>query len=271
MTGNVSADTDIPKRTVLELRHIGKTFRSDAGRAVRALEGANLTVHQGQFITLLGATGCGKTTLLNLVAGIETPDAGELRLGDQVGPGRNIAYVFQHYTLFPWRTTSANVSFGLQMRGLPRQKRKTVAAELLAKVGLAGFEKAYPHELSGGMRQRAAIAQALAIGPKLLLMDEPFGAVDDATRTELQHMLTELWMQEHMTIVFVTHNIDEAIVLGSRVIVMGGRPGTIVRKYEVDLPRPRDKQAAEFTQLFIKIRESLSQEPHQERNGKLGT
>jgi len=215
----------------VELRRVGKTFHSDSGTAVRALEDANLTVAQGQFVTLLGATGGGKTTLLNLVAGIEKPDAGTLRLGDGVHLGRDIAYVFQHYTLFPWRTTS-----------------------------VAGFEKAYPHELSGGMRQRAAIAQALAIQPKLLLMDEPFGAVDDATRMELQRMLIELWRHERMTVLFVTHNIDEALVLGSQVVVLSGRPGRIRRRFEVNLPHPRDKTSTEFTHMFIKIRQSLSQE-----------
>ena len=260
MANLVLPKTDSAKPALVELRRVGKTFHSDSGTAVRALEDANLTVAQGQFVTLLGATGGGKTTLLNLVAGIEKPDAGTLRLGDGVHLGRDIAYVFQHYTLFPWRTTSANVSFGLQMRGLPRRRRRAAAAELLARVGLAGFEKAYPHELSGGMRQRAAIAQALAIQPKLLLMDEPFGAVDDATRMELQRMLIELWRHERMTVLFVTHNIDEALVLGSQVVVLSGRPGRIRRRFEVNLPHPRDKTSTEFTHMFIKIRQSLSQE-----------
>jgi len=252
--------TEPPKPAVVDLRRIGKTFHSDSGTTVRALQDVNLTVRQGEFVTLLGATGCGKTTLLNIVAGIEKPNAGELRLGDHVRLGQNIAYVFQHYTLFPWRTTSANVSFGLQMRGLPRRQRKAAAAELLARVGLGGFGKAYPHELSGGMRQRAAIAQALAIQPKLLLMDEPFGAVDDATRLELQQMLTELWMHERMTVLFVTHNIDEALVLGSQVVVLSGQPGRIKQRFEVNRPRPRDRRSTEFTNMFIKIRQSLSQE-----------
>jgi len=239
MANLVPPKTDSAKPALVELRRVGKTFHSDSGTAVRALEDANLTVAQGQFVTLLGATGGGKTTLLNLVAGIEKPDAGTLRLGDGVHLGRDIAYVFQHYTLFPWRTTSANVSFGLQMRGLPRRRRRAAAAE---------------------MRQRAAIAQALAIQPKLLLMDEPFGAVDDATRMELQRMLIELWRHERMTVLFVTHNIDEALVLGSQVVVLSGRPGRIRRRFEVNLPHPRDKTSTEFTHMFIKIRQSLSQE-----------
>ncbi len=243
---------------ILELGGVGKVFQSDAGARVTALEGVDLTIRQGDFVTLVGATGCGKTTLLDLAAGITGPDEGHLQRSPGVQLGRNVAYVFQHYTLFPWRTTLANVAFGLQMRGVGRRQRRTRAAELLARVGLTGFEKARPHELSGGMRQRAAIAQALAIEPALLLMDEPFGAVDDATRAELQQMLVDLWQDRNMTILFVTHNIDEAILLGSHVVVFGGPPGRVVRQIEVDLPRPRDRNVKRFTQLFLDVRQALS-------------
>ena len=242
----------------LELQGVSKTFHSDSGTKVQALEGVNLLVRKGEFITLVGATGCGKTMLLNLIAGLDTPDDGYLRVGNGLRFGDNIAYVFQHYTLFPWRSALGNVAFGLQMRGVPRKQRKSRASELLARVGLSGFENAYPHELSGGMRQRAAIAQALAIQPKLLLMDEPFGAVDDSTRSELQQMLTELWQGHLPTILFVTHNIDEAIVLGGRVLVCSERPGKIECEFKIDLPRPRNRMTKEFTNLFIKIRQSLS-------------
>jgi len=246
------------KPIALELHQVGKVFRSDTGAKVKALEDVDLLVHQGEFVTLVGATGCGKTTLLNLIAGLDAIDEGTLRLGDGLRFGDNIAHVFQHYTLFPWRTAVSNVSFGLQMRGVPRAQRHLRAAALLEKVGLKGFESAYPHELSGGMRQRAAIAQALAIEPKLLLMDEPFGAVDDSTRTELQQMLTDLWQENQTTVIFVTHNIDEAIVLGSRVLVFSERPGSIACEFKIDLPRPRNRIAKEFTDLFIHIRKSLS-------------
>jgi NitT/TauT family transport system ATP-binding protein len=242
----------------VELRKVGKIFRSDTGAIVKALENVNLQVHQGDFVTLVGATGCGKTTLLNLIAGLDTADEGSVRLGEGLRFGDNIAHVFQHYTLFPWRTALANAAFGLQMRGVPRAERCRRAAALLAKVGLRGFENAYPHELSGGMRQRAAIAQALAIEPKLLLMDEPFGAVDDSTRAELQKMLTDLWQEDQTTVLFVTHNIDEAIVLGSRVLVFSERPGNIACEFEIDLPRPRDRMTEEFTDVFIRIRTALS-------------
>ena len=246
------------KPVALELCKVGKVFRSVTGPNVKALEDVNLLVRQGEFVTLVGATGCGKTTLLNLITGLDTPDEGSLQLGRDLRFGDNIAHVFQHYTLFPWRTVVSNVSFGLQMRGIARVERLYRATALLAKVGLKGFENAYPHELSGGMRQRAAIAQALAIEPKMLLMDEPFGAVDDSTRTELQQMLTDLWQENQTTIIFVTHNIDEAIVLGDRVLVFSERPGRIACEFEIDLPRPRDRMNSEFTKLFIQIRTKLS-------------
>jgi ABC-type nitrate/sulfonate/bicarbonate transport system ATPase subunit len=244
--------------TALEIRGLGRIFHSDLGSTVRALQDIDLTVQSGEFLTVLGATGCGKTTLLNLIAGLEAPDEGFIRLSDNLKFGKNIAYVFQHYTLFPWRTVSRNVGFSLQMHGISKRKRKQRTIELLLKMGLTGFENAYAHELSGGMRQRAAIAQALAMQPKLLLMDEPFGAVDDSTRAELQQMITELWQENQTTIIFVTHNIDEAIVLGSRVLVLSERPGRIAQELKIDLPRPRDRMTEEFTKLFIKIRTILS-------------
>jgi NitT/TauT family transport system ATP-binding protein len=259
MPAEVARDNRDTSGTILELGRVGKTFHSDSGARVTALDGIDLTIRRGEFVTLVGPTGCGKTTLLDIAAGITEPEEGHVYRRPGVRLGQTVAYVFQHYTLFPWRTTLANVAFGLQMRGVPRRPRRTQATELLARVGLAGFEKARPHELSGGMRQRAAIAQTLAIEPKLLLMDEPFGAVDDATRTELQQMLVDLWQDRGMTVLFVTHNIDEAIVLGSRVVVLGNRPGTIVGEFPVDLPRPSDRRAEAFTKLFIQIRRTLAE------------
>lgn len=242
----------------VELRGIRKTFLSDAGEDVEALAALDLVVREGEFVTLIGATGCGKTTTLNIVGHLETADEGSVRLAEGLRPGENIACVFQHYTLFPWRSVLKNVTFGLHMHGLPRRDRNARARKLLEQVGLSGFENAYPHELSGGMRQRAAIAQALAIEPKLLLMDEPFGALDDSTRKDLQHTLTTLWEQNDITVLFVTHNIDEAIVMGDRVVVFSERPGTIVREFNVELPRPRDRMTRQFTHLFIEIRQSLA-------------
>jgi len=243
---------------VLEVCGIGKTFYSGSSRKTEALKDVSFSVRHSEFVTVVGATGCGKTTLLNIIAGLDTPDDGQLHLYNGLHFGDNIAYVFQHYTLFPWRTVLGNVSFGLQMRRITKSERKDRARQLICEVGLESFENAYPHELSGGMRQRAAIAQALAIQPKLLLMDEPFGALDDSTRTELQQMLTGLWRQHHMTILFVTHNIDEALMLGEKIFVFTERPGKIAKELKINMPGPRNKTTKEFTELFIQLRQLLS-------------
>lgn len=256
----VVSKTNIPdasNHNAVELCGVSKTFYTDAGMAIRALDSIELTVRRGEFLTLIGPTGCGKTTLLNMIAGLETVDSGDLKLADGLRIGRNIACVFQHYTLFPWRTVERNIQFGMQMRHRSRRERKQQARILLETVGLSEFARAYPYELSGGMRQRAALAQALAIEPKLLLMDEPFGALDAATRNELQQMLIRLWKKTKITVIFVTHNIDEALILGDRVLAFGGRPGSIIQEYTVDLPRPRDRNTKEFTDLFLQVRQSL--------------
>ncbi len=248
---------DAANRNAVALCGVSKTFYSDAGMAIPALGNIKLTVRQGEFLTLIGPTGCGKTTLLNIIAGLEHTDSGTLTLADGLRIGRNIACVFQHYTLFPWRTVARNVEFGMQMRHHARRERKKQAKNLLETVGLLDFAKAYPYELSGGMRQRAALAQALALEPKLLLMDEPFGALDAATRTELQQMLIHLWQKTKLTVIFVTHNIDEALLLGDRVLILGDRPGRIIKEFNINLSRPREPKAKEFTELFLQVRQSL--------------
>jgi NitT/TauT family transport system ATP-binding protein len=245
------------RAVALTVRGVEKAYRTEAGRATVALRDVNVVVHEGEFVVLLGPSGCGKTTLLNVVAGLDVPDRGEVRLAEGLRPGANMPCVFQHYTLFPWRTILRNVTFGLEMRGVPRRQRRETARALLAKVGLEGVEFAYPHELSGGMRQRAAIAQALAIRPGMLLMDEPFGALDDSNRNELQRMLIDLWEERRFTVLFVTHNIDEAIRLADRVVVFSEPPGHVRREFSVPLPRPRDRLSTAFTGLFMQIRESL--------------
>lgn len=246
-------------KPILKLNGISRAYSSDSGSIVHALDNVNLTVQEEEFVVLIGPTGCGKTTLLNIIAGLDSQDSGNIFLADNLKPGTNMSYVFQHYTLFPWRTVLRNVTFGSEMRKAPRRERLKTALELLSKVGLDGFENAYPHELSGGMRQRAAIAQALASHPKLLLMDEPFGAADDTTRTELQQIIVDLWKETRLTILFVTHNIDEAIAIADRVIVSSNRPSQLIEEFSVDLPRPRDRMSREFTDLFVQVRESLSQ------------
>ncbi len=239
---------------ILQLKGVTKTYCSESGNNVSVLNNFNLTVKSGEFIAVIGPTGCGKTTLLNIIAGLEKADSGEVIVSDGLPPGHHIPCVFQHYTLFPWRSLLANVCFGLEMQKISRTKRDAIARDLLIKVGLEGFEKAYPHELSGGMRQRAAIAQALSIQPKILLMDEPFGAVDDKTRSHLQQMLEKIWKEQDITILFVTHNLDEAIFLGDRIINISDLPGKIINDLPVELPRPRDPSSREFADLFMRIR-----------------
>jgi NitT/TauT family transport system ATP-binding protein len=251
--GRLDADCDL----ALAVCGVGKTYRSDARTEFHALEGVDLTVRKGEFVVLIGPTGCGKTTLLDIVAGLRMPDRGHVRWGEGIRRHAGLSYVFQHYTLFPWRRLLHNVAFGLQMRGVARHRRQAVARKLLADVGLDSFENAYPHELSGGMRQRAAIAQALAIEPSILLMDEPFGALDDATRHELQQRLVALWQASQRTVLFVTHNIDEAVAMATRIVVLSGPPGKVIRDIPVDLPRPRDRLGKPFTELFFTVRRAL--------------
>jgi NitT/TauT family transport system ATP-binding protein len=240
------------------LTGISKTYRSESGSSVPALRGLDLTVYDREILVLIGPTGCGKTTLLNILAGLDSPDSGEFVSAEHLGQGFSVPCVFQHYTLFPWRSLARNVTFGLEIRGVSRKRRRETAEELLANVGLSGFEHAYPHELSGGMRQRAAIAQALAVEPRMLLMDEPFGAVDDTTRVALQEMLTDIWRKKRTTIVFVTHNVDEAVGVADRVAVVSQRPGRVVREIGIPLPRPRDRMSPGFTELFLELRRALS-------------
>lgn len=254
---SIQVTTDNTSPTALAFSRVGKTYVMQSGQHVQALRGIDLSIPAGQLVVLVGPTGCGKTTLLNIAGGLLRPDQGRLILGDDLAFGRNVAYVFQHYTLLPWLCLWKNVAFGLKIRGMKRQRRRGCAFDLLQQVGLAGSEKAYPHELSGGMRQRAAIAQALAIEPRLLLMDEPFGALDDVTRCHLQQMLVDIQRHRHMTTLFVTHNIDEAIALGDVVIVFD-QQGTIRQTLPVHLPHPRDRASNSYTGMFIQIRELLT-------------
>jgi len=244
--------------TAVRLAGVHKTFRDGAGKDVRALAGLDLEVRSGECLVVIGPTGCGKTTLLNIVAGLDHPDAGTVTLDADMDISSDVRYVFQHYTLFPWRNILRNVTFGPDMRGTRREESDALALELLARVGLAGRERAYPYELSGGQRQRAAIAQAFVARPKLLLMDEPFGALDDATRQALQNLLVDLRSDVGMTTFFVTHNIDEAVFLGDRVVVMGPGGGGIKAIVDVSLPHPRDRAGQEFVDLFLGIRKLFS-------------
>jgi NitT/TauT family transport system ATP-binding protein len=226
---------------VIRLDRVEKTYRTRRGDLVHALAETSLTVGSNEFVTLVGPSGCGKSTLLKLVAGLVPPTRGRIHVRDQPveEPFPDVGFVFQQPVLLPWRTVVDNVLFSIEMLGLePRQYRKP-AADLLELTGLAGFETKYPRELSGGMQQRVAICRALLPDPGLLLMDEPFGALDAMTREEMSLELLRIWEERRKTILFVTHSIPEAILLADRVVVMSSRPGRIVRVITVDLPRPR--------------------------------
>ncbi len=234
---------------ILEMRNVGKTFAQN-GRAVEALRGANLLVEKGEFICLIGASGCGKSTLLRLAAGFEMPTSGEaLMWGVPItGPGPSRGMVFQDYGLFPWLTVRDNVGFGPKSRGRSKREIKETTEHFIELVGLSNFADLYPHQLSGGMKQRVAIARVLANDAELVLMDEPFGALDAMTRERLQDELTEIWSRTGLTVLFVTHAIEEAIFLADRVVVMSPGPGRIDAEYPIDLKRPRDIASGEFNE-----------------------
>ena len=226
----------------LVIRKLGKTyFDLYAGRHVTAVADVSLEIHTGEFVSIVGPSGCGKTTLLNMVAGFIPPSEGEILLGGREvkGPGPDRGVVFQNFALFPWKTVLDNVAFGLKMRGVPRQERERSAREFVALVGLTGAEARYPNELSGGMQQRVGVARALANSPDLLLMDEPFASVDAQTRMTLQEELTRIWEAKHTTVLFITHDVDEAVFLSDRVTVLSKSPGTVRAEIPIALPRPR--------------------------------
>ena len=224
----------------LELRAVTKTFTSRWGDT-QALQDITLSVAPGEFVCLLGPSGCGKSTLLNIIAGLEKPNSGQVMMDDHLvtGPGRDRVVIFQEAALFPWLNVCDNVAFGLAAVGVPRSERMAKADHYLQIVRLGGFKKAFVHELSGGMKQRVALARALALEPQVLLMDEPFAALDAQTRDSLHDELQEIWAQTGKTILFVTHNVREAFVLGDRVLLMSARPGHIKREFRCKLPRPR--------------------------------
>lgn len=246
---------------ILQIRGVSKTF---PGGTV-ALEATDLAVQENDFITILGPSGCGKSTLLRMVAGLDTPTTGNIALdGKPVrGPGADRGMVFQSYTLFPWLTVLQNVCFGLREKGLPLAGQHAIAYPFIVKVGLKGFEHHFPKQLSGGMQQRTALARALANNPRMLLMDEPFGALDHQTRELMQELLLSIWEDERKTVLFVTHDIDEAIFMGNRVVVMSARPGRIKCDLPVPLPHPRHyamKTTPAFTELKARLTEEIRTE-----------
>lgn len=238
----------------LAIRDLHKVYRAGDERVV-ALEGLDFAVKKGEFVIVLGPSGCGKTTLLQIIAGLEQPSRGEVTLaGRRIGGwGRDRSLIFQEYSLFPWLTARENVEFGLRIMGCSSDGRRRIAHRILERMELAGFEEHYPHELSGGMQQRVAIARALAVDPQVLLMDEPFASVDALTRSRLQDELLRTWRGYGKTVLFVTHSIREALLLGDRIIVLTPRPGRVKAEFAVDLPRPRQANAVELARLEARI------------------
>ena len=246
---------------MLEVRAVSKRYEVDDGE-ITALADIDVAVAEGEFVCLLGPSGCGKSTLLKIIAGLIPATEGTIRIGgrDVTGPGPDRAVVFQDYALFPWMTVTDNVEFGLSARGVPPGRRHAVSAELLRAVGLAEFAGKYPHHLSGGMKQRVSIARALAVDPVLLLMDEPFGALDAQTRFVMQRELLRVWRAYRKTVLFVTHSIEEALYLGDRVLVMTARPGRVKAEIAVTHERPRDMASADLVRLRTRTLELLSDE-----------
>src|ERR1039457_6578601 len=267
----------MPSNPKISLRNVSRSFYSPSGQKIQAIHDINFDVEDafapdghdiGEFRVLLGPSGCGKSTILRLIAGLDHPDSGEILVGGKhvVEPGRDRGMVFQKYTSFPWLTVEDNVAYGLKINGVPKAERDKTVAKLIQDVGLAGFEKSYPDTLSGGMQQRVAIARTLALRPSVILMDEPFGALDAQTRSDMQELLLRIWDESASTIRFVTHDVDEAIFLADRIYVLCARPGTIIEDVPVPFGRPRDpsvKQRSEFRDLQQHVLACLRRAPGQ--------
>ncbi|MBE0476568.1 MAG: ABC transporter ATP-binding protein [Coriobacteriia bacterium] len=243
----------------LEARDLGKTYHASAGGEVAALDGVDLRVEPGELVAVLGPSGCGKSTLLALLGGFEAPTRGGVMLdgGPVVEPSPRVVTVFQDYALFPWLNVLGNVEYGLRAHGLPRKRRRERAMREIATVGLAGFASSRPAELSGGMRQRVSLARALAVDPEVVLMDEPFGALDAVTRMRMQEELARVWRAEGATIVLVTHDVDEAVYLADRVVLLTPAPGRVQEVVPVALPRPRERDSEGFFRLRAHILRAL--------------
>jgi NitT/TauT family transport system ATP-binding protein len=254
------AAAEVTGDVVLSVREVGKAY-GPAGNHVLALEGISLDVRQGEFVCLVGASGCGKTTLLNLISGLDHLSRGEIHID-----GRP-TLLFQEAALFPWLTAAANIELPLRFARVPRQQRRDEVEGLLRLVNLDGFGDKRPHELSGGMRQRVAVARALAQHADILLMDEPFGALDAMTRDLLHDELERIWRETGVTIVFVTHNVREAVRLGDRIVVLTSRPGRVAEEFTVDLPRPRNISGPEVAELAYTVTERLRAEVRRHADG----
>lgn len=247
---------------MIHIQHVSKTFEQRTGGSFTALEDISIHIEKGEFVSLLGPSGCGKSTVLNLVAGLEPYSQGSIEINGKkiTGPGSDRVVVFQEHALFPWLTVLDNVAFGLKQKGVGKKERNEIAMEHIKNVHLSKFADRYPHELSGGMKQRAAIARALAMDPEILLMDEPFAALDEQTRLILHKDLEEIWMRTRKTILFITHNIREAVMLSDRVLVMSTRPGKVKKEFAVKAARPRDNADSVIHHVENAIMEALADE-----------
>jgi len=248
-----------PRRQFLMVRDVIKKFQV-GGSSIDALARVNLSIDKGEFVCLIGASGCGKSTLLRIIAGFEKPTGGQVALYDNpvMGPGSGRGMVFQDYALFPWMTVRDNISFGPRQKGMAKKQVTEITDEYLRMVGLEKFADRFPQQLSGGMKQRVAIARVLANECEVLLMDEPFGALDAITRESLQQELLEIWVRTGVTIIFVTHSVEEAVLLSDRVVVMTAGPGRIEADIAIDLPRPRDVSSIEFNQVRRDLTQRLT-------------
>ena len=246
--------------STVRIENVSKQYDGKQG-PVQALGGVDFSVESGEFVCIVGPSGCGKTTLFRILAGLESPTGGEVLLNGSTvtEPNSDMGIVFQEYHLFPWQTVKQNVAFGLEKSDIPADEKRRRVQHLIDLVGLAGFEDSYPKALSGGMKQRVALARALAIDPSLLLMDEPFGAVDAQTREMLQNELVEIWQETAKTVLFVTHDVEEAVKLADRVVVMDKNPGSIREIVRIDLDRPRLRSDPEFGDYYERVRERIYQ------------
>jgi ABC-type nitrate/sulfonate/bicarbonate transport system ATPase subunit len=243
----------------ITVNHITKQFAAEVAERGLALSDVSLTVQANEFVSVVGRSGCGKTTLLNIIAGLLRPTEGEALVNDRPieGPGLDRGMVFQNSALFPWLTAIENIEFGPQNQGVPKAQRRSLARELIELVRLEGFESKYPRELSGGMQQRVAIARALAMDPEILLMDEPFGALDELTRAEMQSELLRIWEARKKTVIFITHSIPEAVYLSDRVVVLSPHPGRLRKIFEIDLSRPRQRSSPKFMEYYESIHNTI--------------
>ena len=251
MAGNASGNV------IVKIDHVEKIYQGRAGN-VTALNGVDLDIRENEFVSVVGPSGCGKSTLLNIIAGLEEPTSGKVYVKGKevVGTGKERGVIFQQYALFPWLTVKKNVKFGLKLQGIKEAELSEIAEKYIRLVGLEEFSESYPKELSGGMKQRVAIARAYAVNPEILLMDEPFGALDAQTRTQLQTELLNTWEQERKTCFFITHDVEEAIILSQRVVIMSARPGRVKEVIPVNIPYPRTqetKMTKEFLDLKVRI------------------